>query len=215
MSIGVLVVDDQALFRAGMALIISTQPDLVLVGECASGEDAVRRVRERNDVDVVLMDIRMPGLGGVGATAAITAAPNAPRVLVLSTFDDDRTVADAIAAGASGFVLKDARAELLLSSVRSVADGTAVLARSASLHRFAAGPPAHPASPPPALETLTRSEHAVFRHAVAGLSNPEIAAATSLSEATVKSYLSRILTKLGVRDRVQLVLYAVRHGLLD
>lgn len=211
MSIGVLVVDDQALFRAGMALIISTQPDLVLVGECASGEDAVRRVREGRDVDVVLMDIRMPGLGGIGATAAITAAPHAPRVLVLTTFDDDRTLSDAIAAGASGFVLKDARAELLLSAVRSVADGTAVLARSAPLRR----PAARSLSPAPSLELLTRSEHAVFRHAVAGLSNPEIAAATALSEATVKSYLSRILTKLGVRDRVQLVLYAVRNGLLD
>lgn len=215
MSIGVLVVDDQALFRAGMALIISTQPDLVLVGECASGEDAVRRVREGRDVDVVLMDIRMPGLGGIGATAAITAAPHAPRVLVLTTFDDDRTLSDAIAAGASGFVLKDARAELLLSAVRSVADGTAVLARSAPLRRPAARSPARSLSPAPSLELLTRSEHAVFRHAVAGLSNPEIAAATSLSEATVKSYLSRILTKLGVRDRVQLVLYAVRHGVLD
>ncbi len=214
MSIRVAVVDDQALFRAGIALIVGTQPDLELVAECASGEDAVRLVRETSGIDVILMDVLMPGLGGIAATSAITALPGAPRVLMLTTFEDDATVAQAIAAGASGFVLKDARAELLLSAVRSVADGTAVLARSAPLGQLARGVAAS-APTPPEYETLTASERTVFRHVVAGLSNREIADVAFLSEATVKSYVSRILAKVGARDRVQLVLFAVRHGLTD
>jgi DNA-binding NarL/FixJ family response regulator len=211
-SIRVLLVDDQALFRAGIGMIIGTQPDLVLVGECATGEEAVRFVRERPDVDVVLMDVLMPGLGGIAATTTIAHGPGAPKVLVLTTFDDDDTVAAALAAGASGFVMKDARAELLTSSIRSVADGTAVVARSASLHRLAQRA-ALPVPAPPEFLTLTESERRVFRHAAAGMSNREIAATTFLSEATVKSYVSRILGKLALRDRAQLVLFAVRHGL--
>ncbi len=214
MSIRVAVVDDQALFRAGIALIIGTQPDLELVGECESGEDAVRLVREGAGIDVILMDVLMPGLGGIDATAAITALPDAPRVLMLTTFEDDATVSQAIAAGASGFVLKDARAELLLSAVRSVADGTAVLARSAPLARLARGTGGRH-SVPREYETLTSSEQTVFRLVAAGLSNREIGDVASLSEATVKSYVSRILAKIGVRDRVQLVLFAVRNGLTD
>lgn len=214
MTIRVLIVDDQALFRAGIAMILGTQPDLQVTGEFGSGEEAVEYVRSGGEADVILMDVQMPGIGGVAATAAITDLPSPPRVLVLTTFDDSATVMAAIAAGASGFVLKDAKAELLLSSVRSVAAGTEVLALSSSLRDLARREQAH-APLPAAFEALTPSEQTVFRHAAAGLSNGEIAEAAFLSEATVKSYVSRVLTKLGLRDRAQLVLFAVRHGLID
>lgn len=214
MTIRVLIVDDQALFRAGIAMILGTQPDLQVTGEFGSGEEAVEYVRSGGEADVILMDVQMPGIGGVAATAAITDRPSPPRVLVLTTFDDSATVMAAIAAGASGFVLKDAKAELLLSSVRSVAAGTEVLALSSSLRDLARREQAH-APLPAAFEALTPSEQTVLRHAAAGLSNGEIAEAAFLSEATVKSYVSRVLTKLGLRDRAQLVLFAVRHGLID
>jgi DNA-binding NarL/FixJ family response regulator len=212
MTVRIVIVDDQALFRAGVAMIIGTQPDLQLVAECASGEDAIDAIARDGAVDVVLMDVQMPGVGGITATETILRLPHPPRILVLTTFDDDATTNAAIAAGAHGFVLKDARAELLLSAIRSVADGTAVVARSTPLSQ-----PTRPSPPavPAAFGLLTESERKVFRHAAAGMSNREIAAATFLSEATVKSYLSRILTKLALRDRVQLVLFAVRHGLVD
>lgn len=212
MTTRVLIVDDQALFRAGVAMILGTQPDLEIVGEHATGEEALRAIENGTGVDVVLMDIQMPGVGGIAATKAILRLPDPPRVLVLTTFDDDPTTGAALAAGASGFLLKDARAELLLSAIRSVADGNTVLARSTPL-RTADLSPAPPL--PPAFALLTESEQSVFRHAAAGMTNGEIAAATFLSEATVKSYVSRILTKLSLRDRVQLVLFAVRHGLVE
>lgn len=214
MTIRVLIVDDQALFRAGISMILGTQPDLQVTGEFGSGEEAVEYVRSGGEADVILMDVQMPGIGGVAATAAISALPSPPRVLVLTTFDDSATVMAAIAAGASGFVLKDAKAELLLSSVRSVAAGTEVLALSSSLRDLARREQAHEPLPA-AFEALTPSEQTVLRHAAAGLSNSEIAEAAFLSEATVKSYVSRVLTKLGLRDRAQLVLFAVRHGLID
>lgn len=214
MTIRVLVVDDQALFRAGIALILGTQPDLELVGECGSGEEAVEFVSAHPDVDLVLMDVQMPGIGGLAATTAITALANAPKVLVLTTFDDRDTVGQAIASGASGFVLKDARPELLLSSLRSVAEGNAVLAGSTSLKDIAGG--TAPVPPPPAaFETLTASEESVLRLVATGLSNREIAAELFLSVSTVKSYVSRILMKLGLRDRVQLALFALKHGLMN
>lgn len=209
MSIRLLIVDDQALFRAGVAMIVSTQPDLEIVGECSSGEDAVRVVEEDGGIDVVLMDLQMPGSGGLAATERITRLLDPPRVLVLTTFDDDPNTRAALSAGASGFVLKDARAELLISAIRSVADGTTVLARSTPLQ--------HPARPPLPDEyaLLTASERGVFLRAASGMTNSEIAAALFLSETTVKSYVSRILAKLGLRDRVQLVLFAVKHGLSE
>ncbi|MDJ0363405.1 response regulator transcription factor [Rhodococcus sp. H29-C3] len=214
MTIHVVVVDDQKLFRAGIRMILGTQPDIVLVGEASSGLDAVHLVRDLVDVDVVLMDISMPGLDGIDATAAVTALPDPPRVIMLTTFDDDDNIARAIAAGASGFVLKDIRAEMLISAVRSVAEGTAVLARSATLRLAAQHVPSRlPA--PASFATLTERERAVFTLAATGLNNAEIAQTAFLSEATVKSYVSRILGKLGLRDRVQLVLFAIRHELTD
>lgn len=214
MTIRVLLVDDQALFRAGIGMILSTQHDLILAAECGSGEEAVSFVQAHGDIDVVLMDIQMPGLGGIAATAAITALPIPPKVLVLTTFDDQHTVSAAIAAGASGFLLKDARPELLLSSLRSVADGSAVLAHSSSLSELAGQAPI-PEPLPPAFDQLSESEQRVLTLAAAGKNNAEIAAELFLSEATVKSYVSRVLSKLELRDRVQLVLFAMRHGLTE
>jgi DNA-binding NarL/FixJ family response regulator len=213
MTVRVAVVDDQELFRAGIAMILGTQPDFELVGEASDGEHAVRLARA-GGADVVLMDILMPGIDGIDATAAITAAPGAPRVIVLTTFDDDENVARAIEAGASGFLLKDVRPELLLSAIRSVADGAAILARSTTLRLVREHVGAR-LPLPDAFRTLTEREREVLGLVASGLNNAEIAGAAHLSEATVKSYVSRILAKLGVRDRVQLVLFAYRHGLAD
>ncbi|MEO6412176.1 MAG: response regulator transcription factor [Pedococcus sp.] len=215
MTIRVALVDDQALFRAGISMVVGSQEDLEVVGEAGDGSDALDLV-EQCRPDVLLMDVRMPRLDGVQATRQIVTklGDRAPRVLVLTTFDLDELVADAIEAGASGFVLKESRPELLLAAIRAVADGTQVVAAGATQAVFERYRSRLAAAPGVDYERLTPREREILLRAARGLSNAEIAAAEFLSEATVKTHMSRILTKLDLRDRVQLVVYAYEHGLL-
>lgn len=210
--IRVVLVDDQALFRAGIRMLLSSQPDLEVVGEAGDGQEGIEVVR-RERPDVVLMDIRMPGMDGLTATAELLRDPHAPRIVMLTTFDLDEAAARAIREGASGFLLKDAEPEFLLAAVRSVHAGSEVIAASATRQLFAHfAEPARPA--PPAWNELTDREREIFALAARGLSNAEIAEREFLSEATVKTHISRILTKLALRDRVQLVVFAFEHGLV-
>jgi DNA-binding NarL/FixJ family response regulator len=215
MTIRVALIDDQALFRAGIAMVVGSQVDLEVVGEAGDGSEALDLVQQSRP-DVVLMDVRMPRLDGVRATRQIVTelGDQAPRVLVLTTFDLDELVADAIEAGASGFVLKESRPELLLAAIRAVADGTQVVAAGATRAVFERYRNRMTTQPGDDYERLTPREREIFLRAAKGLSNAEIAAAEFLSEATVKTHVSRVLTKLAVRDRVQLVVYAYEHGLL-
>jgi len=216
--IRVALVDDQALFRAGVRMLIGSQPDLAFVGEAGDGRQAQQLV-EREHPDVVLMDIRMPVMDGIAATESILASSaerglTPPRIIVLTTFDLDEAAARAIRAGASGFVLKDAEPEFLLAAIRTVHAGNAVIAAAATrelFQRFSA--PATTAPAPAAFGALTAREGEIFLLAARGLSNAEIAASEFLSEATVKTHISRILAKLNLRDRVQLVVFAFEHGL--
>lgn len=218
-AIRVALVDDQAMFRRGVSMIVRSQPDLEVVGEAGNGEEAIALV-ERERPDVVLMDVRMPVLDGVAATQRIleTAArrgETGPRIIVLTTFDLDADAAAAIRAGASGFVLKDADPDFLIAAIRTVHAGTAVVAASATralLERFE---PAARTPVPPAFGTLTQRERDVFALAAKGLSNSEIARTEFVSEATVKTHISNVLTKLGLRDRVQLVVFAYENDLVD
>ena len=209
--IRVVLVDDQALFRAGIRMLVASQPDLEVVGEAGDGKEALDVVRMTRP-DVVLMDIRMPVMDGLTATAEILARPEPPRIVMLTTFDFDEAAAKAIRAGASGFVLKDADPEFLLAAIRTVHSGSSVIAASATrdlFEHFAEAP-----KPVPAQYTdLTDREREIFALAARGLSNSEIAAREYLSEATVKTHISRILSKLALRDRVQLVVFAFEHGL--
>jgi DNA-binding NarL/FixJ family response regulator len=214
-TVRVLLVDDQAMFRAGIAMVLGSQPDLEVVGEAGDGEEALAQV-DATSPDVVLMDLEMPGTGGVEATRAIVQrhAADAPRVLVLTTFDLDEAAASAIEAGASGFLLKSSDPELLLASVRAVASGSNVVAAGDTRRlweRFRARPTR---SPGPDYDSLTEREREILLRAAAGLSNAEIAEIEVLAEGTVKTHVSRILGKLGLRDRVQLVVYAYEHGLV-
>ncbi len=215
MTVRVLLVDDQAMFRAGIAMVLGSQPDLEVVGEAGDGAEALEQVATTAP-DVVLMDLEMPGTGGVEATRALVEryADDAPKVLVLTTFDLDEAAASAIEAGASGFLLKSADPELLLASVRAVASGSNVVAAGATRRlweRFRARPTR---SPGPEYDALTEREREILLRAAAGLSNAEIAEIEVLAEGTVKTHVSRILGKLGLRDRVQLVVYAYEHGLV-
>jgi DNA-binding NarL/FixJ family response regulator len=208
----IALVDDQAMFRAGIAMVLDSQPDLEVVGEASDGDEVEALVAEVRP-DVVVMDVRMPRVDGVTATRRLTSSTDAPRVLVLTTFDLDEAAVAAIEAGASGFVLKDARPETLLAAVRAVAGGDQVVAAGATrtlLERFRTPR----AAPGREYDELTPREREILLRAAAGLSNAEIAAVEHLSEATVKTHVSRILAKLGLRDRVQLVVYAYEHGLL-
>ncbi|MEF3404946.1 response regulator transcription factor [Agromyces sp. CCNWLW203] len=217
-GIRVALVDDQALFRAGVRMLVESQPDLEVVGEASDGGAAVDLAR-RERPDVVLMDVRMPVQDGIAATEQIIAAADrdgvaAPRILVLTTFDLDENAARAIRAGASGFVLKDADPEFLLAAIRTVHQGNQVIAAAATRALFAhvgRGSGRRPA--PAAWSELTPREREIFALAARGLSNGEIAASEFLSEATVKTHVSRILAKLGLRDRVQLVVFAYEHEL--
>jgi DNA-binding NarL/FixJ family response regulator len=213
--IRVVLVDDQALFRAGIRMVIDSQADLEVVGEAGDGAEALAVVRAQRP-DVVLMDIRMPVMDGLAATAELLRDPTfgdePPRVVMLTTFDLDEAAARAIRQGASGFLLKDADPEFLLAAIRTVHAGSSVIAAAATRELFAHFGEAAQA-PPPAFGALTDREREIFALAARGLSNSEIAAREFLSEATVKTHISRILTKLGLRDRVQLVVFAFEHGL--
>ena len=212
--IRVALVDDQQLFRAGIRMLISSQSDLEFVGEAGNGVEAVALAASATP-DVMLMDVRMPVLDGIAATEQILAASeHPPRILVLTTFDLDESAARAIRSGASGFVLKDADPEFLLAAIRTVHAGNSVIAASATTGLLAQFTPT-PAVPkaPAEFATLTAREKELFRLTARGLSNSEIAELEYLSEATVKTHISRIFAKLHLRDRVQLVVYAFEHGL--
>ncbi|MCD5341110.1 response regulator transcription factor [Arthrobacter sp. AK04] len=217
--INVLLADDQPLLRMGFRLILEGEEDLRIVGEASDGADAVRQVRELNP-DVVLMDVRMPVLDGIEATRAITAAGSCARIIILTTFDVDEYAFAGLQAGASAFLLKDVAPSELISAVRVVASGDAVVAPRVTQRlletyvRGAARPaPAAPA-PDPLLADLTPRETEMLEAMAEGLSNAEIAHRYYLSEATVKTHVRRILTKLHLRDRVQAVVYAYETGLV-
>ncbi len=210
--IRVVLVDDQALFRAGIRMVIDSQPDLQVVGEAGDGAEALAVVRAQRP-DVVLMDIRMPVMDGLTATAELLNDPTPPKVVMLTTFDLDEAAARAIRGGASGFLLKDADPEFLLAAIRTVHAGSSVIAAAATRELFAHFAEASAKAVPPQYADLTDREREIFALAARGLSNAEIATREYLSEATVKTHISRILTKLGLRDRVQLVVFAFEHGL--
>jgi DNA-binding NarL/FixJ family response regulator len=215
--IRIIVVDDQEVVRAGFGALLQTQPDFLVVGTAADGAEAVRMCRER-DPHVVLMDVRMPVMDGIEATTRVLAESGraGPRILMLTTFDLDEHVYDALGAGASGFLLKDVTAERLFDAVRVVAAGEALLAPSVTrrlISEFARLRPRSPARPS-ALNTLTPRETEVLRLMAEGLSNPEIAERLVVSEETVKSHVSRVLAKLGLRDRTQAVVTAYESGLV-
>ena len=213
-EVRIVVADDHEVVRSGFAELLDSQPDLSVVGTASNGRDAVEISRELGP-DVVLMDIRMPGMDGIEATRLVTrAGPGAPRVLVLTTFDLDEYVYDALRAGASGFLLKDVTAEKLFDAVRVIAVGEALLAPSVTrrlISEFAGRPDAKPA---PAFADLTPRETEVLRLVAEGLSNAEIAARLVVTEETVKTHVSRILSKLGLRDRTQAVVAAYETGLV-
>ncbi|MDQ0895919.1 response regulator [Agromyces ramosus] len=217
-GIRVALVDDQALFRAGVRMLVESQPDLEVAGEASDGAAAVT-LAARARLDVMLMDIRMPLQDGIAATEQIIAAADRdgrtpPRILVLTTFDLDENAARAIRAGASGFVLKDADPEFLLAAIRTVHQGNQVIAANATRELFAhVGRGSGRRAAPATWSELTPREREIFGLAARGLSNSEIAASEFLSEATVKTHVSRILAKLGLRDRVQLVVFAYEHDL--
>jgi DNA-binding NarL/FixJ family response regulator len=213
----VLIADDQALVRVGLRKILENDPRASVAGEAIDGEDAVQAAR-RLSPDVVLMDIRMPVLDGIEATRRIVRTRPETRVLILTTFGLDSYVYDAIRAGASGFMLKDARPEEIATAVQIIANGDALLAPSvtrAVIEEFARTPGPTPApSPPPAIVELTPREREVFDLLARGLSNSEICALLVISEATAKTHVARILQKLGLRDRIQAVIYAYENHLV-
>ncbi len=211
--IGVVIVDDQALFRAGIAMLLQSQPDLDLLGEAGDGAEAIEVV-DRVRPDVVLMDLRMPVMDGIEATSALLRRADPPRVVVLTTFDLDEAAARALRAGASGFLLKDAEPEFLLAAIRTVHGGSAVIAPGAVTALLQHLGDAAPVAPPEAFGALAEREREIFLLAARGLSNAEIARREFVSEATVKTHVSRILAKLQLRDRVQLVVYAYDHRLV-
>jgi DNA-binding NarL/FixJ family response regulator len=216
MSLRVLVADDQALVRSGLCMILESQPDIAVVGEAADGAEAVMRATELGP-DVVLMDVRMPNVNGIEATREITLATSA-RVLVLTTFDLDEYVYDALAAGASGFLLKDMHRDELVAAVRTVAAGEALLAPTVTRRLIAdvvaARGTARSTVDDDRLKALTARETDTLRQIARGLSNAEIAEALFVTEHTVKTHVSNLLTKLGLRDRVQAVVLAYESGLV-
>jgi DNA-binding NarL/FixJ family response regulator len=213
MSIRVVVADDQEIVRAGFAALLATQPDFEVVGTAADGEEAVR-VCEEQRPDVVLMDVRMPIVDGIEATRRVAGGP---RVIILTTFDLDDYVYDALTAGASGFLLKDAGAERLFDAVRVVAAGDALIAPSVTRRLIAEFARQRPrlSARPERLEELTPRETDVLRLVAEGLSNREIADRLVVSDETVKTHVSHVLTKLGLRDRTQAVVIAYESGLIE
>ena len=214
MSIRVLVVDDQSMVRAGFRLLLSGEDDIEVVAEASNGLEAVEKAA-RFHPTVVLMDIRMPQLDGLEATRRILAADSTARILILTTFDLDEYVYEALRAGASGFVLKDDPPEELLTAIRVVADGEALLSPAITkrvIKQFTRIPPPEP---PRQLDELTERELDVFRLIARGLSNAEIARELYISDTTVKTHITHLLMKLNLRDRVQAVVLAYETGLFD
>jgi DNA-binding NarL/FixJ family response regulator len=214
MTIRVALVDDQELVRVGLAMVIDATDDIQIVMQAADGADAVAKLAETR-VDVVLMDVQMPDMNGVEATGLVTARENAPKVIVLTTFDLDEYAFAGLRAGASGFLLKDASADEVLHAIRAVHAGDAVLAPSTTrrmLDHLATAGVAHDASP--LLKRLTARERDVLLEIARGHSNAETAQRLFLSEATVKTHVGHLLAKLEVRDRVQAVIFAYENGLV-
>jgi DNA-binding NarL/FixJ family response regulator len=217
MTVRVLIADDQQLVRTGLKVILDSEPDIEVIAEASNGRQAVSIARELRP-DVAVMDIRMPELDGIEATRQITAQSHDPRtrVLMLTTFDLDEYVFEALRAGASGFLLKDVPSHQLADSVRMLAAGDALLAPTVTrrlIEQFVATAPAAP--PPPGLDELTPRELEVFRLVAKGMSNAEIAAELFIGEATVKTHLTRLLMKLDLRDRVQAVVLAYETGVVS
>jgi DNA-binding NarL/FixJ family response regulator len=217
--ITIMLVDDQTLLRTGLRIVIDTEDDLNVIAEAADGHEAIRLLKDV-EPDVILMDIRMPGMDGVTATAEITATHPNSRVIILTTYDIDHYVYDGLRAGASGFLLKDATPEALTEAIRTVAGGESVLAPSATtrlVSRFATLPAerstTRPARPE-ILDGLTDREREVFQLMARGLSNRELADKLFLSEHTIKIHVARVLSKLNLRDRVQAVVLAYESGLV-
>ena len=213
--ISVLIVDDQELVREGLRMLLDAEPDLSVVGEAGNGSQALAQAR-RLDPDVILMDVRMPEVDGVEATARLVRGGGRARILMLTTFNLDEYVYRAMKAGASGFLLKDATREQLAGAVRTVAAGESLLAPAITrrlIDDFCRGP-APGAATASAVGPLSERELEVVRLVAQGLSNCEVAARLYLSEATVKSHVARILAKLGLRDRVQVVVFAYEHGVV-
>ncbi len=214
--IRIILVDDQELVRAGFRMVLDAQPDMQVVGEAADGAAAIDLAR-RLSADVMVMDARMPRLDGVEATRQIRSAGCLPRVLMLTTFDLDEYAFAALKAGASGFLLKDVPPEELLFAIRAVHSGDSVVAPSTTrrlIDQFASLLPAGQQQAPRELAELTEREREVLTQVAQGLSNAEIARRLFVSEATVKTHVGRVLSKLGLRDRVQAVVYAYEHGLV-
>jgi DNA-binding NarL/FixJ family response regulator len=216
MSIGVLIADDQALARSGFRMVLEAEEDIEVVGEAANGRQAIDGTH-RLKPDVVLMDVRMPELDGIAATREIASeGEQAARVLILTTFDLDEYVYDALAAGASGFLLKDAQPEELIAGIRVVASGEALLAPSVTrrlIEDFSRARPGRMESPP-GIDELTPREREVWGLLAQGLSNAEIAERLIVGETTVKTHVARVLMKLGLRDRVQAVVLAYESGIV-
>jgi DNA-binding NarL/FixJ family response regulator len=214
MTVRVVLADDQPLVRSGLRVLIADAPGITVVGEAGNGAEAVRLVADVRP-DVVVMDLRMPGMDGIEATRLITATSEPPHVLVLTTFDDDDHVYGALRAGASGFLVKDMALEDILAAIRVVADGDALIAPSVTrrlIERFAGLP--HPAPPRRGAAGITDRERQVLTLVGRGRSNGEIAADLTISMATAKTHVARLLTKLDARDRVQLVIIAYELGLV-
>ncbi|MGW5432383.1 response regulator [Streptomyces sp. NPDC004059] len=216
MSVRIVLADDQQLVRSGLRVLMADHPDLDVVGEAATGEEAVQRVRETGP-DVVVMDIRMPGMDGIEATRRITAGNASTRVLILTTFDEDDHVYGALQAGASGFAVKDMALDDILGAIRVVAAGDALIAPSVTrrlIADFVERRPAAPRHPARPLDGITEREREVLTLVGRGRSNTEIAEDLFITVATAKSHVSRLLTKLDARDRVQLVITAYEAGLV-
>lgn len=215
--IRLLIVDDQDLLRMGFRMVLEAESDLEIVGEAADGAQAIR-VAARTAPDVILMDVRMPGTDGIAATAAIVAARPESRVIILTTFDLDEYAFGGLRAGASGFLLKDARPTELLEAIRAVAAGNAAVSPRITQRMLELFAPRLPGGSAPAtdpLEVLTEREREVFIEMGRGLSNTEIAAHFTVSESTIKTHVGRVLMKLGLRDRVQAVILAYETGVVS